>query len=96
MSGARKISNPYLASLPPILDEGKKLPPLYDRSRLDKLEEETERMRKALDEKQARKRKGLREWDRLEREVQLAELRGNLAEESLIAMSGGEGGGAAF
>ncbi|PNS14542.1 hypothetical protein CAC42_3828 [Sphaceloma murrayae] len=96
MAGGRKMANPYLASLPPLLDEGKKLPPLYDRSRLDKLEEETERMRKLLDEKQAKKRKGLREWERLEREVQLAELRGTLAEDSLIAMSGGDGGGAAF
>ncbi|KAF2156185.1 hypothetical protein K461DRAFT_91850 [Myriangium duriaei CBS 260.36] len=92
----RKISHPHLASLPPLLDEGKKLPDLFDRSNLEKLERQTEEIRKVLEEKQLKKRRGLREWEKAENEVKLAELRASLAEESLIAISGGGVGAATF
>lgn len=63
---------------------------------MDRLERQTEELRKVVDEKQAKKRRGLLEWERLENEVKLAELRAQLAQESLVAISGEEGGTAAF
>lgn len=78
------------------MDDGKRLPDLFDRSNLDRLERQTEELRKVLEEKQAKKRKGLREWERAENEVRLAELRAVLAEESLNAISGGVVGTATF
>ena len=55
---------------------------------MNKLEEEAEKLRKQIEEKEARKRKGLREWDRLQRETDAATLRTALAEESLRAAQG--------
>ncbi|GAB7340681.1 hypothetical protein MBLNU457_7071t1 [Dothideomycetes sp. NU457] len=87
--------NPYLASLPIILDGGQRAPDLYDRNRLDKLEEDAERLRRLVDEKQVRKRRGLREWERLEREARVAGLRSELAEDAVGRISGEVGGGGA-
>lgn len=70
--------------------------PLIDRTRLDKLQEEAEKLRKAIEEKEAKKRRGLREWDRLSRETETAALRSRLAEESLRAASGEAESAAAF
>ncbi|GAB7354813.1 hypothetical protein MBLNU459_g5202t1 [Dothideomycetes sp. NU459] len=92
----RKPSNSYLNDLPRIIEGGQKAPSLYDHSRLDKLEEEAERLRRAIDDKQLRKRKGLREWERLERESEAAGLRAQLADESVRALAGESDGGAAF
>jgi len=92
----RKSVNPHLADLPQIIEGGQKAPDLYDRSRLEKLEEEAERIRRVIEEKQAKKRKGLREWERLERESQAASFRAELAEESVRALAGETDGGAAF
>jgi len=86
----------YLASLPTILDEGKKLPDLYDRTRLDKLQADNERLYKISDEKQARKRRMLREWEKLQREVEHADLRSVLAHESLDKLAGETSMAAAF
>jgi len=90
----RKV-NLYLASLPIVIEGGQRAPDLYDRSRLDKLEEDAERLRKLVDEKQVRKRRGLREWERLERESRVAGLRSELAEDSVARISGEVGGGSA-
>lgn len=92
----RKPSNPYLGDLPRIVEGGQKAPDLYDHSRLDKLEEEAEKLRRVIDDKQIKKRRGLREWDRLERESEAAGLRAQLADESVRALAGENDGGAAF
>ena len=78
------------------MDGGQKLPDLYDRSRAEKLEEEAERIRKVIEEKQTRKRNGLREWERLERESEHAAFRAGLADESVRALAGERDVGAAF
>ena len=70
--------------------------PIVDRTKLSKLEEEAEKLRKQIDEKEARKRKSLREWERMQRETEVAALRTQLAEESLRALSGESEGAAAF
>lgn len=95
LSDRKPAINPYLASLPIIIDGGQRAPDLYDRSRLDKLEEDAERLRRLVDEKQVRKRRGLREWERLEREARVAGLRSELAEDAVVKISGEVGGGAA-
>ena len=88
--------HPALADLAKPIEGGEKLPPIIDRSRLDKLQEEAEKLRRQIEEKETRKRKGLREWDRLSREVEVAGLRTQLAEESLRKLSGEVEGAAAF
>lgn len=92
----RKPSNPYLTDSPRIVEGGQKAPELYNRSRLDKLEDEAERLRKAIEEKQTIKRKGLRDWERLERESETAAFRAQLVDDSVRALAGEGDGGAAF
>ena len=53
-------------------------------------------MRKTIEEKEARKRKGLREWERLGRETEAASFRSQLAEEALRSATGEAEGAAAF
>jgi len=89
--------HPALTSLPkPIPDGGAKAAPLVDTSRLSKLQDEAEKLRLVIEQKEARKRKGVREWGRLEREVRVAGLRGELAESAVRGLEGegglGEGG----
>ena len=89
--------NGALADLPKIKEHGERLPPLYDGAKAEKLEEEAAKLRKLIDERDAKKRGQLREWDHLERERGEAELRGNLAEERLGELTGeGLGAGVAF
>lgn len=66
--------------------------------RLSMLEDESRRLREAIEDKERVKRKGLREWETGEREAREAGFRGDVAEESLERLEGGEGGesGAAF
>jgi len=68
---------------------------LHDSSKAERLEEEAARLRKLIDEKEARKRQGLRDWDRLEREAATAVLKSELAEEHLRELTGEGGGNAA-
>ncbi|QIX01493.1 hypothetical protein AMS68_007010 [Peltaster fructicola] len=75
--------HPALRGLPEPVPNGKKLAPVVDRSRMEKLEEETERLRKLVQEKEPKKRKNFREWDRLVRESETAEYRSTLANDSL-------------
>ena len=70
--------------------------PIVDRTKLDKLQEEAEKLRKVIDEKEARKRKSLREWEALGRETKMAGMRTGLAEEGLRLVSGEVEGAAAF
>lgn len=92
----RKASNPHLADLPRVVEGGQKAPEPYDRGRIEKLEEEAEKLRRSIEEKQARKRKGLREWEKLEHESEGAGFRAQLADESVRALAGESDGGAAF
>ncbi|KAL8943777.1 MAG: hypothetical protein Q9211_000860 [Gyalolechia sp. 1 TL-2023] len=65
--------------------------------RLQDLEEQKRKLLDAIDEKQAGKRKVMREWERGEQEVKRDGLRSELAEGSLEALTGERGGvGAAF
>ncbi|KAH0271647.1 hypothetical protein KCU91_g7236, partial [Aureobasidium melanogenum] len=91
-----KPGNAYLADLPRIVDGGVKAPELYDRGRLNKLEDEAEKLRQVIEDKQARKRKGLKEWAKLSRESETASFRAQLADENLRALAGESDGGAAF
>lgn len=72
------------------------MPALYDSSKADKLEEEAAKIRKMIDEREVKKRQGLREWEGLERESGTAALRSELAEQHLKTLNGeGEASGAA-
>jgi hypothetical protein len=71
-----------------IVEGGKKLEPLVDRTKLVALEEEAEKLRRQLGEKEIRNRKSLREWDRLIRETELAALRSELADNALRQLNG--------
>lgn len=88
--------HPALQDLPKIVEGGVKSEPIVDRSKLDRLEDEAERLRKQIDEKEARKRKGLREWDRLQRESEVAGLKSELAEQALRQLNGEAESQAAF
>lgn len=74
--------------MPKIKEGGEKLPSLHDTTKADKLEEEAARLRKMIDDKEMKKRQGLREWERLERETSTAALRSELAEEHLRSLNG--------
>lgn len=88
--------HPALRNLPQIVPGGEKLPSLADRTRLDKIAEETERLRKAIEVKEEKKRKALREWERFGREAESAGLRSELAEDGVRGFLVEEGVGAAF
>ncbi|KAF2085728.1 hypothetical protein K490DRAFT_13325, partial [Saccharata proteae CBS 121410] len=77
-----------LADLPQVVPGGQKQKDLVDSSRLQKLEEETRRLREAIAEKEATTRRGQREWDRLERETENSFLRAELADEHLGSLNG--------
>ena len=91
----REYVHPALANLAQPIEGGQRREPIIDRTKLDKLQAEAEKLRKEIEVKEAKKRKGLREWDRLGREVEVASLRSALAEESLRKLEGeGESQGA--
>ena len=76
---------------------GQKLPDSYDTSKINRLEDEARKLREAIAEKEARKRQSVREWDRSQRESEMAGLRAELAEGQLRALNGeDESGGAGF
>ena len=64
--------------------------------KISQLEEDAERLRKQIEEKQKEKRAGLREWDTRERESRREGLRSELAEAQLEGLSGEVIGGTAF
>ena len=68
-----------------------------DGARLGRLQEEAEKLRRQIEEREGRRRRGLREWERLAREVHVSGLRGELAEGSVRELNGeAVEGGAAF
>ncbi|RYP06690.1 hypothetical protein DL764_002992 [Monosporascus ibericus] len=94
-----------LASMPQLVPGGKAdpaqlamdagvLPELL--AHTQRLKEEEERIREEKYAKEERLRKSLAEWDRMERESRVMELRDQLAEETLKKISGEGTGGAAF
>ncbi|KAL9075049.1 MAG: hypothetical protein Q9157_004140, partial [Trypethelium eluteriae] len=96
---SRALSNgaEHLADLPEIVPGGQKLPEVHDTSKINRLEDEARKLREAIAEKEAKKRQGVREWDRLQRESETAGLKAELAEGHLRALNGeDESGGAAF
>lgn len=88
--------HPAIADLPKIVEGGLKGEPIIDRSKLAKLEEEAERLRRQVEDRETRKRKNMREWDRLTRETEAAALRSSLAEQSLKLHNGEAESQAAF
>ncbi|CAK3865664.1 Hypothetical predicted protein [Lecanosticta acicola] len=88
--------HPAIAELPKIVDGGLKAEPLVDRSRLNELEDQAEKLKKQIEERETRKRKSLREWDRMTRETEVAALRSELAEEALRQLNGEAESQAAF
>jgi hypothetical protein len=85
--------HPAISSLPTLVPGGQKADPIIDNSRLLKLQEDAEKLRKVIEEKEARRRKSLREWERMSREVEVAGLRTSLAEGSVRELAGESGGG---
>ena len=88
--------HPALRDLPPIIPGGRKASPKYDRSRLDKLNEEAEKLRSQIEEKEGKKRRALRDWEGMSRESETARVRSELAEEALRGFVEDEAMGAAF
>lgn len=89
--------HPALRGLPEIVPGGKKLPPVVDRSRLAKLEEDSDKLRRAVYDVEIQKRKSLHEWDRLTRESESVTYRSELAEAALRSFdTDGDRVGAAF
>ncbi|MCJ1399137.1 hypothetical protein MMC11_002339 [Xylographa trunciseda] len=88
--------NTHLASVPALVEGGKKLPSGLDpaqEKRLQQLEEDRKKLLDVIEEKQRTKRAGLRDWEKSEREAGREGLRSELAEGHLGRLSG-EGGGA--
>lgn len=90
------VAQAHLASLERIIPGGKRTPGLTSgmnptqEAKLRQLEEDAERIRADVLEKQKVKREALREWEVRERESQIAGLRSELAEESLRALEQGD------
>ena len=88
--------HPALADLPRFVAGGHKMEPVADYTKLERLQEEAEKLRKLIDEKETKKRKQLRDWDRLRRESAAAAYRTQLAEEALRNANGEAESAAAF
>ncbi|KAK5155466.1 hypothetical protein LTS14_005727 [Recurvomyces mirabilis] len=84
--------HPSLSDLPAIIPGGQKADPLVDLTRLQKLQDEAEKLRRDIEVKEERKRRNLRDWERMGREVEVAGLRSELAERAVRELDGeGEG-----
>ncbi|KAJ4362611.1 hypothetical protein N0V95_001416 [Ascochyta clinopodiicola] len=87
----------HLADLPKEIPGGQRAPEVYDKSKILRLEDEARKLRDLIDKKEDAKRAKLREWDALEKDAETAQLRVDLAEQSLRNLNGEtEVGGAAF
>ncbi|KAI9836198.1 MAG: hypothetical protein M1819_001535 [Sarea resinae] len=90
----------HLSTVPAIVPGGKLLPSNLKPEvleKLAKLEEEKRKIEEQLAEKLAKKRVGLREWEKLERESAREALKSDLAEQQLRVLTDDGGlGGAAF
>lgn len=88
--------HPALADLPKVIEGGQRAESIVDRSKLAKLEEDAERIRKQIEEREAKKRHGLKDWERLSRAKEAAEFRSDLAKEALESLNGDVESQAAF
>ncbi|GIZ36983.1 hypothetical protein CKM354_000044700 [Cercospora kikuchii] len=88
--------HPAIAELPKIIEGGQRAESIVDRSKLKKLEEEAEKLRRQLEEKELRNRRSMRDWDKGQRELEVAGLRSELAEQALRTLNGESEGQAAF
>ncbi|KAJ4990674.1 hypothetical protein SVAN01_03905 [Stagonosporopsis vannaccii] len=87
----------HLADLPKEIPGGQRAPEVYDKSKILRLEDEARKLREMIEKKEDAKRAKLREWDSIERDAETAQLRVDLAEQSLRNLNGEtEVGGAAF
>lgn len=86
----------HLADLPKEIPGGQKAPEIYDKSRILKLEEEARLLREKIERKEDEKRQRLKEWDSLERDASTAQLRVELAENSLRELNGEGDASSAF
>jgi len=90
-----------MANVPPIIPGGK-IDPTYSgipkdlEARMKKNEEDLERMREDLHMKEEKLRKGLRGWEKLERESAALGLKAELSERHVRMLAGEGVGGAAF
>lgn len=86
----------HMATLERVVPGGKRTPGLTSgmnptqEAKMKQLEDDAERIRADIMEKQKVKRETLREWDIRERESQIADLRSELADESLRTLEQGE------
>jgi hypothetical protein len=78
----------HLADLPKEVPGGQKLPEVFDKSKLLKLEEDARKLRELIEKREDQKRPTLREWDTMERDSAAAHLRVELAETSLRELNG--------
>ncbi|KAI5367696.1 putative PSP, proline-rich [Septoria linicola] len=88
--------HPAIAELPKVVEGGQRAEPVVDRSKLKKLEEEADKLRRQLEEKETRNRRSMKDWDRGQREMEVAGLRSELAEQALRTLNGESEGQAAF
>lgn len=94
-------THPALANIPPIIVGGKidsaaSGVPLDIATRLKKAKEEEEKIREELKGKEESLRRGLRIWDKLERESAAAGLKSEASERQVRLMAGEGMGGAAY
>lgn len=85
-----------LSDLGQVKEGGERLPPLYDSSKAERLEEEAARLRKMIDDREASKRAAMRDWDKTQVEVKASKYRTDLAEEHARELAGESEASAAF
>jgi hypothetical protein len=87
----------HFSGLPQLEPDGKRFPAAEIDAKARRLEEEAERLRGLIAEKQRAKRAGMRDWNRLRGETASARTRGEFAEEGVRKMNGERNaGGPAF
>lgn len=90
------MAQAHLATLERIVPGGRRTPGLTSgmnptqEAKMKQLEDDAERIRADIVEKQKSKRETLREWDVRERESSIAALKSDLAEESLRTLEQGD------
>lgn len=90
--------HPAIQHLPQIVPGGRHPPATAAEKklseRLAKLQQEKERLERELEERQRKKRDGLRTWDVRERESRTEGVRGAVVERSVRVLDEGDGGAA--
>ena len=91
------ISEQYLSDLPAIVPGGQKLLDVVDTSKINRLDDEVKKLKDEIAKKEVKARHASREWDRSQRESDMAGLRADFAEQHLRALNGeDESGGTGF